>query len=117
MFRANDEAHGIELWISDGTESGTNMVKDINTVVDEEAGDGQTLNSYPQNLYLWGSVLYFAADDGINGVELWKSDGTESGTVLVENISSDGNSYPADFQALGSKLLFDAQDSTNGLEL
>jgi ELWxxDGT repeat protein len=117
MFRANDEVHGIELWISDGTESGTNMVKDINTVVDEEAGDSRTFNSYPQNLYLWGSVLYFAADDGINGVELWKSDGTESGTVLVENISSDGNSYPADFQALGSKLLFDAQDSTNGLEL
>ena len=31
-------------------------------------------------------TLFFAADDGANGVELWKSDGTDAGTVLVKDV-------------------------------
>ncbi len=31
-------------------------------------------------------TLYFRADDGSNGSELWKSDGTSAGTVLVRDI-------------------------------
>ena len=118
MFRANDVAHQTELWISDGTESGTHMVKDINAVEDVDAGDGRTFTSYPQNLYVWNGVLIFAADDGVNGVEMWKSDGTASGTVLVKNIADgNGHGYPGDFVALGSRLLFTAQNDTYGNEL
>ncbi len=31
-------------------------------------------------------TLYFIADDGINGEELWKNDGTEVGTMMVKDI-------------------------------
>ena len=102
MFRAYDVAHQLELWISDGTESGTHMVKDINAIMDADAEDGRTFTSYPQNLYSLNGVVFFAANDGFTGVELWKSDGTETGTVLVKNIAgADGHGYPSDFMALG----------------
>jgi ELWxxDGT repeat protein len=112
-FAANDGVHGVELWKSNGTTSGTVLVKDINP-----GGAG----SYPTQLTnvngtlfftagsgLWGSdgteggtfplsgvtasnltnangTLFFSADDGTNGNELWKSDGTVAGTTLVKDI-------------------------------
>jgi ELWxxDGT repeat protein len=33
-----------------------------------------------------GGTLYFRAGDGVHGTELWTSDGTEAGTVLVQDI-------------------------------
>jgi ELWxxDGT repeat protein len=78
-FIANDGTHGEELWKSDGTESGTVMVKDINSGLD---------SSSPSQLIVVNNVLYFEADDGINGCQLWKSDGTETGTVMVDSNST-----------------------------
>jgi len=33
-----------------------------------------------------GNTIYFTADDGVNGTSLWKTDGTEAGTVMVKDI-------------------------------
>ena len=32
--------------------------------------------------------LYFTADDGVNGVELWRSDGTDAGTVRLASVNA-----------------------------
>ena len=77
FFTAKTIAAGTELWKSDGTESGTVMVKDILVGVDA---------SSPLYLTNVGGTLYFTADNGTNGRELWKSEGTESGTVMVKYI-------------------------------
>ena len=43
-------------------------------------------DSDPSSLTGVGGTLFFTADDGIHGRELWKSDGTKAGTVLVKDI-------------------------------
>lgn len=39
-------------------------------------------------------TLYFRADNGLNGYELWKSDGTEAGTVMAKDIFFGGGVLP-----------------------
>jgi ELWxxDGT repeat protein len=52
----------LELWQSDGTEAGTVMVRDIYP--------GST-GSNPTNLVSMNNKLYFTADNGVHGRELW----------------------------------------------
>ena len=99
--------HGVELWKSDGTLEGTELVKDINT----------SGSSLPGNLVNVNGVLYFAADDGVNGRELWKSDGTPGGTVLVANINIQGDSDPTSLTNVDGTLFFAADDGYHGREL
>jgi ELWxxDGT repeat protein len=114
-FSAYDDANGDELWKSDGTEAGTVMVKDIDTGVDCSG----PCSSAPEYLTAVGNTLYFSAYDDANGEELWKSDGTSGGTVLVKDIwvGSDNGSSPSNLTALGSTLYFSADDGTNRREL
>jgi len=75
--------------------------------------------SFPIDLSPVGSTLYFYADDGTHGFELWKSDGTEASTVLVKDIAPGvGGSDPL-FRpvGVGGTLYFGADDDTHGLEL
>lgn len=65
-----------------------------------------------------GNVGYFSADDGINGTELWKTDGTAAGTMMVKNIASTSkSSTPRNFTNVGGTLFFAANDGVNGTEL
>lgn len=65
-----------------------------------------------------GGVRYFAADDGLLGSELWRSDGTAAGTYLLRDIfpGADG-SAPTGFEALGGGFCFSADDGVAGREL
>lgn len=101
-FAGNDGASiGAELWRTDGTQSGTFLVKDINP-------EG---NSSPSDLITIDGTLFFTADDGVLGRELWKSDGTESGTVLVRDIGGIINpSYPRGLTDLDGTLYFSASE-------
>jgi ELWxxDGT repeat protein len=63
-------------------------------------------------------TLDFIADDGVSGYEIWKSNGTSSGTILVDDISGDsGSSSPRTMRLVGTKLYVVAATSANGLKL
>ena len=74
--------------------------------------------SHPHALTDVGGLLYFVADDGVHGDELWKSDGTEAGTVFVKDIYTGRRDsrivFPTGF---GGQLFFSALDRDHGDEL
>ncbi|MFO1481863.1 MAG: ELWxxDGT repeat protein [Verrucomicrobiaceae bacterium] len=114
FFAATDGTNGVELWKSDGTAAGTVMVSNINTA----AGS----SSSPANLTAIGSTVYFSASNGtttgLNGTELWKSDGTSGGTVMVADIfSGTSSSSPASLFNWNGVLYFRASTTAAGAEL
>jgi ELWxxDGT repeat protein len=75
-------------------------------------------DSYPSFLTNVNGTLYFRANDGIAGDELWTSDGTEAGTVMVADIAEgSGGSNPDSFTEIAGKLFFVATDELHGREL
>jgi ELWxxDGT repeat protein len=108
VYAATDASHGSELWFSDGTAGGTNMIRDINTgAADSDSHDPSRA----------GGFVYFSATDATHGDELWRTDGTHSGTTLYADINPTGSSDPHYETAIGSQIFLAADDGTHGTEL
>lgn len=110
FFTARTPADGYELWISDGvdaTVAHTHLVKDIN------GGTNDGISNAFLSFTYTSSALFFPADNGTNGVELWKSDGTSAGTNMVADIITgpDSSNPNMDFLLVNGKVVFQA---TNG---
>lgn len=92
------------LWRTDGTEGGTYPV------------GGSNYHS-ADNLVLHNGQLYFTAYSTGYGTELWTSDGTAAGTMLLKDIDQGSeSSYPGDLTSVKGKLYFSAWTSDKGRE-
>lgn len=102
FFTATNTESGDELWVSDGTVSGTRMVKDI--VPGSEGAD-------PKWLTVVGNLVYFSATTPDKGAELWVTDGTSEGTRMIKDIyEGETGSAPQGLTNFYGKLLFFAMD-------
>ena len=125
FFRADDGMNGVELWTSDGTASGTTLLRDINPAQGYYyygTNYPGAQSSYPGQFTAVGGTLFFTANDGTDGNELWRSDGTADGTVMVKDINpgatgSVSTSISTSFAIAGAQLFFAADDGTHGREL
>lgn len=112
LYFTTQDMYGKEIWVSDGTDAGTKLLKDINNTGDSD----------PFGYTVYKNHLYFYATESSSGRELWRTDGTEAGTVLFKDvypgtISSFSSTYAALF-VFKDKLYFGAQGTHDeGVEL
>ena len=85
------------------------------------AGQGHpsgSYGSYPRYLDQRQRHAVLRGQRRHHGSELWKTDGTAAGTVLVKDIRSGASgSYPHNLTNVNGTLFFTANDGTNGYEL
>lgn len=103
FFVCTSPTTGKELWVTDGTPEGCQLVKDIFT---------STGSSNPHDLMVVGNVLFFWANDGVNGDKLWMTDGTEPGTKLVTDQSPNGYATTPNKRKVGGRLIISTTAGT-----
>ena len=126
---------GLELWFSDGTESGTRPINiNQNDYTFYEPEDGaytpveqitnpdfgfkrQSSSSFPRELTKFGNQLVLVANDGISGFELWAISAEGTNLRQISNLAN-GNtsSSPKELTVVGDRLYFTA-DAGSGRKL
>jgi ELWxxDGT repeat protein len=114
FFQAGSNAEGVELWKTDGTTSGTSLVKDI------ESGAGDSTPTKLASLKFassFSNLFFFSATTTADGTELWKTDGTSAGTAVVTDLEAGaGSSTLNSLAAVSSGYLVAAGNGTTGIE-
>ena len=112
FFRARSAEGASEIWKSDGSEAGTVRLRQFGS------SPWGPFFAYGGALVGIGGAVYFMADDRDSGAELWKTDGTEAGTVMVKDVEpGPRSSSPTGLFAWRGLLYFTATDAAAGSEL
>src|SRR5438105_2128658 len=75
------------------------------------------MRSRPPTLLLV-PLIFFSADNGKDGRELWVTDGLAGRTRMVKDINrGPGSSNPRDFVGFNGRVFFTADDGINGRQL
>lgn len=117
LFVGNTAATGFEPWITDGTTAGTVLLRDVNPGTDPSMPTSNPLSPGFTVTRIGDNQIWFAANDGQSGTELWRTDGTAAGTRLVADVGSGGaGSNPERMMLLGQNVVFAASTTALGQE-
>lgn len=110
VFSADDgTGKGIEVWQTDGTSTGTSLLKDIYV---------GGVSSTPTSFVAYNGKVYFSAFGSGGGFQdLWATDGTTAGTALFKDVNPTGGSNPVGYCEANGKLFFTATTDLEGAEL
>jgi ELWxxDGT repeat protein len=117
-FYARSETHGRELWVTDGTSEGTRLVIDL--WPGTKGSVGLNRSNDEQSIAEFNGRALFIGNDGINGRELWITDGTAVGTERLTNINAtpEGSShFGREFFVWNNVCFFQAGDDNYNAEL
>lgn len=94
-----------DLWVTNGTREGTILLK---------AFDSNSIKFVGQS----EGFLFFQAHEAATGVELYRTDNTPGGTVLIKDINpGPGDGFAGSGAMVWNDLFFAADDGTHGREL
>ena len=97
LFTAEPQYRGTNLWITDGSTEGTELLKELSSL----------FGRYSHEIV--DDVLYFTT---VEGGPLWRTDGTECGTFTIDI----GSAGAMPIKAINETLIFGSYDSDAGLE-
>jgi ELWxxDGT repeat protein len=112
-FTGDNGISGNELWEYNGMDPPT-QVSDINP------GEGDSFREHNTSEYTitgYGQKLYFAANDGIHGTELWEYDGVNPPVLVSDIYPGPAGSGPYQLVVYDDRLYFSADDGNHGREL
>lgn len=114
---------GESLWRSNGTSAGTKVVADVTPYqqpfcILNPHGPSSCPPIRNFDPVALAGLLIFPSEEGNDGIELWKSNGTAAGTEQLKDIrpGTEG-SRPVDLTRVGELVFFSANDGTHGREL
>jgi ELWxxDGT repeat protein len=114
--RAGDPNGLLLPWVSDGTDAGTEPLAEIDLRTEPSVPEDED-QARARFVEVDGRV-FFAASDPAHGEELWATDGTSEGTLLVRDITPGAfGSFPRSLEAWQGRLWFRARDAVHGMEL
>jgi ELWxxDGT repeat protein len=103
--RSASPSIGSELWITDGTDAGTRLVRELNP--------GSSGSSIKWLGTIGGSAYFIANDSGLAIQRLYKSDGTDAGTVKLGDWTVDLSADRPGFTTAPFGLAFRCADATS----
>jgi len=94
-----------QLWVTDGTKSGTRLLRRPLSLSDEYSSPILALGA--------GLAFFSAYEASSASIEPWVTDGTVAGTRRLRDIAPGGeSSYPRSFTRVGDRIFFSAYDET-----
>jgi ELWxxDGT repeat protein len=114
-FSADEGTHGLELW-SYSELDGAQLVYNINQNAPPAGGEDPEHHANPSDFLVFDGRLYFGADDGVHGRELWCYDGAGEPELVADIYPGQYGSDVRELIEFQGRLFFSANNGTLGGE-